>query len=71
MNEQERADLQARYPGWNIRRPATMRCMVATRIDRFLTEQEIFAGLSMTLVEDTTTRLSEALAAQLEIERSL
>jgi hypothetical protein len=71
MNEQERADLQAQYPGWNIRRPAAMRCMVATRIDRFLTDEEISAGLSMTLVEDTPTRLTEALAAQLKIERSL
>ena len=71
MDEQERAALRQQYPGWNIRRPATMRCLVATRMDRDLTEKEIHAGLSMTLVEDTLDRLREALADQLDIERTL
>jgi hypothetical protein len=71
MDEQERAVLRQLYPGWNIRRPATMRCMVATRMDRDLSEKEIYAGLHMTLVEDTPDLLRAALDAQLVIERTL
>lgn len=70
MNESERNRLQQQYPNWNIRRPPTMECLVATRL-RSLTDREIYYGLYATLVEDTYEQLSEALANQLKIEETL
>ncbi|URN10019.1 hypothetical protein LUW74_46165 [Actinomadura madurae] len=71
MNDQERARLQEKYPNWHIRRPPTMKCLVATRLDRPLTQREIYYGLSATLVEDTYDLLSQALAGQRKIEETL
>ncbi|NVI87869.1 hypothetical protein [Actinomadura sp. BRA 177] len=71
MNDQERERLQEKYPAWYIRRPPTMECLVATRLGRPLSQREIYYGLCATLVEDTYHLLSEALAAQREIEDAL
>ncbi|TDC89915.1 hypothetical protein [Actinomadura sp. 7K507] len=71
MNDQERAHLEAQYPGWHIRRPPMMECLVATRLGRPLTHREIYYGLCATIVEDTYELLSEALAGQSKIEGSL
>ncbi|MEO5877957.1 MAG: hypothetical protein ABIS86_08185 [Streptosporangiaceae bacterium] len=60
------------YPAWYTRRPANAPYVIATRDDRtHLTDAELRAGLSMTLIEDTPEALSEALATQLTIERTL
>ncbi|MFB4310616.1 hypothetical protein [Actinomadura sp. GTD37] len=71
MNDQERQRLQQQYPAWHIRRPPTMGCLVATRIDHRLTQQEIYYGLCATLVEDTYQQLIGALANQRKIEETL
>lgn len=71
MTDQERERLQEQYPSWHIRRPPTMKCLVATRLGRPLTHREIYYGLCATIVEDSYELLSEALASQRKIEESL
>lgn len=71
MNDQENARLQKLYPGWNIRRPPAMKCVIATRLGRPLTDQEMYHGLCATLVEDSYELLGEELANQRKIERTL
>ena len=71
MNDQERERLQQQYPSWYVRRPPTMKSVVATRLGRPLTHRELYHGLCATLVEDSYEALREALARQREIEESL
>lgn len=71
MNDQELQRLREQYPTWHIRRPPTMKCLMATRLGPPLTQWEINRGLSATLVEDTYELLSEALANQRKIEDTL
>ncbi|WP_106403045.1 hypothetical protein [Actinocorallia populi] len=72
MNEQECTPLQRKHPDWNIRPFGDQGCYIATRLGcPFLTDEELVAGLYMTLVEDTLEDLGEALAIQVEIEDSL
>jgi hypothetical protein len=72
MTDQDLAELRRRYPAWRTRRPANASYVIATRNDRaHLTEEELTAGLAMTLIEDTAEELRDALAAQLRIERTL
>ncbi|WP_460362479.1 hypothetical protein [Actinocorallia lasiicapitis] len=60
------------FKGWHIRPSRNARTFVATRMDRGgLTSDELYAGLAMTLVEDTPDKLREALAQQAEIEGTL
>lgn len=72
MNKQECAPLQQQHPNWHIRPFGDQGCYIATRLGcPFLTDEELVAGLYMTLVEDTLEGLGEALVAQTEIEDSL
>ncbi|TYK49196.1 hypothetical protein FXF68_15435 [Actinomadura decatromicini] len=71
MNDQERACLQEQYPGWHIRRPPAMECLIATRLGRPLTQRELYFGMRATLIEDSYELLSEALAVQRRIEENL
>ncbi|MEO3782629.1 hypothetical protein ABGB12_04815 [Actinocorallia sp. B10E7] len=72
MNEQECALLQKQHPNWNIRTFNDKTCYIATRLGcPFLTDEELVAGLYMTLVEDTLEELEEALATQAKIEDAL
>src|SRR5690349_6756915 len=57
---------------WHIRRSPVAYYFLATRRDRtHLTEFELDAGLSMTLIEDTLVELREALIRQTKIEAAL
>ena len=72
MNDPDLTELRRSYPAWRTRRPANASYVIATRSDRVhLTEEELTAGLAMTLIEDTLDELREALAVQLRIERAL
>lgn len=72
MDDKECERLQKQYPAWRIRESVNARCVLATRLDRLdLTPNELYMGLYMTLIEDTTERLATALAGQAEIEWSL
>ncbi|GAA2723970.1 hypothetical protein [Actinocorallia aurantiaca] len=72
MNEQECTLLQKEHPDWNIRAFSDKTCYIATRLGcPFLTDEELVAGLYMTLVEDTLEELKEALATQTKIEDAL
>lgn len=72
MTDQDLTDLRRQYPAWHTRHPANASYFIATRNDRVhLTDEELVAGLHMTLIEDTPDKLREALAAQLRIERAL
>lgn len=70
MDDEER--LRELYPAWHIRRHSNEQMVMATRKDRAgLTRDELFAGLCMTLIEDTPDRLRTALAGQQDIESAL
>jgi hypothetical protein len=72
MIDQGLTELRRQNPSWHIRRPANASYVIATRGDRsHLTDEELEAGLYMTLIEDTLGRLGEVLASQVEIERAL
>ncbi|MCW2941068.1 MAG: hypothetical protein JWN00_4053 [Actinomycetia bacterium] len=72
MTDEEQAELQHRHPNWHIRRPAEAPYVMATRQDRdHVTADELYAGLCMTLIEDSPAQLRDALALQRKIEESL
>jgi hypothetical protein len=72
MDEKEHERLQEQYPAWRIRKSANERCVLATRLDRLnLTPAELYAGLCMTLIEDSPDSLALALANQAEKEGAL
>lgn len=72
MPQQPWEHLRPRYPSWSIRPTAGGAILIATRLGRtHLTPDELAAGLAMTLVEDTPDALTEALAAQTELEEAL
>lgn len=69
MDEKELGELRARFPQWYSRRPKNGPYVIATRQDRtHLTDDELVAGMSMTLMADTAEALGEALAQQDVIE---
>jgi hypothetical protein len=64
-------DLRDNYPNWHIRRTVSGE-RIATRLDRCdLTDTELHAGLTMTLIENDWFVLDEELAKQKAIESSL
>jgi hypothetical protein len=72
VNDIEPAALQRDHPAWHIRRSPVGDYFLATRHDRMsLTDAELHAGLSMTLIENTPTQLREALTHEAEIEATL
>ncbi|GAB3275400.1 hypothetical protein GCM10027589_00530 [Actinocorallia lasiicapitis] len=72
MTDEERKALQLAHPTWHIRRPANATYVIATRTDRtHLSDDELLAGLSMTLIENTPTLLRDSLTTQQKIERTL
>lgn len=72
MTVEELTALQLQHPTWNIRRPKDAPYVIATRSDRtHLTDKELYAGLCMTLIENTPDILTETLSLQSKIERTL
>jgi hypothetical protein len=72
MTDEEYAELQHQHPNWHIRRTGEALYIMATRQDRtHVTDEELDAGLCMTLIEDTPAQLREALAHQQKIEETL
>jgi hypothetical protein len=70
MDERECERLSRLHPGWRIRASADG-MWKATRLDRTgLTDDELHAGLYMTLIEDGPEPLREALAHQVDLEHS-
>ncbi|GAA3213646.1 hypothetical protein [Actinocorallia longicatena] len=69
MPTPDHAPLQLLHPTWHIRPSRTSDYLIATRLDRtHLTDEELTAGLCMTLVADTLPLLTLALSEQSTLE---
>ncbi|GAA3217055.1 hypothetical protein [Actinocorallia longicatena] len=73
MDDGEREDLAARYPGWRFwrtRHGVELKGLMATR-RRDLSEKEIAAGLAQSLPYGLTESLDSQLARQDRLEKDL